>query len=104
VIAILPFIYLWCATQEYRGDLLLLASVLIVGTDATIFALRLSTYHVVQLVLAAIVPCLTIATVYLSVSSEGGIASVGKAFSEKSIKVDSVYVFLRGIRDKVAEG
>lgn len=64
MIAILPFIYLWRALRETDCDLLLLTTVLIVGTDVAIFALRLSTNHILQLILAAIMPCLTIALVY----------------------------------------
>lgn len=64
VIAILPFIYLWCMSREHRKGLLLLALFLVAGSDITVFALRLAGNHLVQLAFASIMPFLTIALVY----------------------------------------
>ena len=69
--ALLPFLYLWCKKREGGGNLLLTATVLIVGTNVTGYGLLLSKHsHAMQLVLAAIVPCVTIALVFFEVSRE----------------------------------
>jgi Glycosyltransferase family 87 len=70
VIALLPFLYLWCKEREGGVDWLLTATVLIVGTNVTGYGLLLSHSHAMQLVLAAIVPCMTIALVFFEVSRE----------------------------------
>jgi Glycosyltransferase family 87 len=68
VIALLPFLYLWCCERESGRDYLFLATVLAVGTSVTAFPLPLIVHnHAAQLVLAGIVPCLTIALVYYRV-------------------------------------
>lgn len=89
-IALLPFIYLWCRMEESNRDFLLLALVLIVGTNITGFALPLATNHLAQLILAAIVPCLTIALVYFRVPSEEPDVSVNETPSRESIRLGSV--------------
>jgi Gpi18-like mannosyltransferase len=71
VIALLPFLYLWCRERASGRDYLLLATVLAVGTSVTAFPLPLLVHnHAGQLVLAGIVPCLTIALVYFRVSGK----------------------------------
>jgi Glycosyltransferase family 87 len=71
VIALLPFLYLWCRERESDRDHLLLATVLAVGTCVTAFPLPLIVHnHAAQLVIAAVVPCLMIALVYSRVSGE----------------------------------
>lgn len=71
VIALLPFLYLWCREQVHGRDYLLLATVLVVGTNVTCIALPLSHNHrAAQLVLAGIVPCLTLALVYFRASGK----------------------------------
>jgi hypothetical protein len=71
VIALFPFLYLWCREKEADRDYLLLATVLAVGTSMTAFPLPLLVHsHTVQLVLAGIVPLLTLALVYFRVSGE----------------------------------
>ena len=78
VIGLLPFLYLWCRVRESGTDILLLATVLVVGTNITVFPLPLFVEnHAIQLVLAGVVPCLTLALVYRRVSGkrlvEGGL-------------------------------
>lgn len=69
VIALLPFLYLWCREREPGTDHLLLATVIAVGTSMTAYPLPLLVHnHPAQLVLAGIVPCLTLALVYFRVS------------------------------------
>jgi hypothetical protein len=69
VIALLPFLFLWSTEREGGGDWLLTATVLVVGTNVTGYGLLLSVHsHAMQLVLAAIVPCVTIALVFFEVS------------------------------------
>jgi len=75
VIAILPFLYLWCRMRGSGRDILLLAFLLVVGTNVTVFALRLSTNHPVQLVIAAVVPCLTVALIYFRAALEDSVSS-----------------------------
>jgi Glycosyltransferase family 87 len=71
VIALLPFLYLWCREREPGTDHLLLATVLAVGTCVTAFPLPLIVHnHAAQLVIAAVVPCSMIALVYSRVSGE----------------------------------
>lgn len=62
--ALLCFIYLWCRMPE-KGDRTLFALFLAVGTNLVGFSLLLTGNHVTQLLLAAIVPGLTVALVYL---------------------------------------
>ena len=64
VIALLPFLYLWCRLGESSRDYLLLAMVLVVGTTLFAFVLPVIFSHA-SLVLGAIVPCLTVAFVYV---------------------------------------
>jgi hypothetical protein len=71
VIALLPFLYLWCKERAGGRDWLLLATVLVVGTNVAGYGLLLSTKsRAMQLVLAAIVPCLTIALVFFEILRE----------------------------------
>jgi Glycosyltransferase family 87 len=71
VMALLPLLYLWCREREPDRDNLLLATVLAVGTSVTAFPLPLIVHnHATQLLIAGIVPCLTIALVYSRVSGE----------------------------------
>jgi hypothetical protein len=69
-IALLPFLYFWCKMPD-RGDPLLLALFLVVGTNLMGFGPLLTANHAVQLILAAIVPGLTIAGVYQCLSPRG---------------------------------
>jgi hypothetical protein len=79
VIALLPFLYLWSHGRKTSRDWLLLMTVLVVGTNVTGYGLLLSMHsHAMQLVLAGIVPCLTLALVYFEVSRE--------SFAEGSLK------------------
>lgn len=71
VMALLPLLYLWCRVRERGKDILLLATVLVVGTNVTVFPLPLFIHnHAIELVLSAIVPCLTLALVFFRVSGE----------------------------------
>jgi hypothetical protein len=71
VIGLLPFLYLWCKEREPGTDILLLATVLVVGTNITVFPLPLFVEnHAIQLVLSGVVPCLTLALVYSRVSGK----------------------------------
>jgi hypothetical protein len=72
VIALLPFVYLWCRLGESSRDYLLLAMVLVVGTTLFAFVLPVIFSHA-TLVLGVIVPCLTVAFVYVE--------SSGRAFA-----------------------
>ena len=80
MIGLLPFLYLWCKARESGTDILLLAAlVLVVGTNFTGYALPLFVEnHVEQLVLASVVPFLTLALVYFRIP-EGD-------FGERSFK------------------
>jgi hypothetical protein len=69
VIALLPFLYLWCRLGEPRRDYLLLAMVLVVGTTFVVFLMPFL-FHSAVLVVQAIVPCLTVAFVYFEASGE----------------------------------
>jgi hypothetical protein len=69
-IAILPFIYLWGDRAETRPGLLLSVVVLVVGTNFAGFATILSSHSFWQLIFAGIVPCLTLALVWVSVSDK----------------------------------
>jgi hypothetical protein len=62
-IALLPFLYLWGKTLK-KGDAVLIALFLIVGTNIVGYSLLLTKNHTAQLMLAAIVPCLTLTLVY----------------------------------------
>jgi hypothetical protein len=87
VIALLPFIYLWCTKRRESGpDLLLLTSVLVVGTNVAGFGVQLSSNHEAQLIFAAIVPLLTLVLAYFKVSQEGPAGSVSGNPSRKSVK------------------
>ena len=87
-IALLPFIYLWCTMRRESGtDLLLLASVLVVGTNVAGFGVQLSGNHVAQLTFAAIVPLLTLALAYFKVSQDGPADSVSGPTSRESIRL-----------------
>lgn len=66
-IALLPFLYLWNIMAK-RRDCALLALFLVVGTNAVGYFLILTENHVAQLILAAIVPGLTITLVYLKLA------------------------------------
>jgi hypothetical protein len=88
VIALLPFIYLWCTKRRESGpDLLLLTSVLVVGTNVAGFGVQLSSNHEAQLIFAAIVPLLTLALAYFKVSQEGPAGSVSGNPSRKSVRL-----------------
>ena len=88
MIALLPFIYLWCTMRRESGtDLLLLTSVLVVGTNAAGFGVQLSGNHVAQLIFAAIVPLLTLALAYFKVSQDGPTDSVSAAPSRESMSL-----------------
>jgi hypothetical protein len=69
-IALLPFLYLWGVEREPGRNWLLLATVLIIGTNVVGYALPLSSGIGARLVLAGVVPCLTIALAYASISRE----------------------------------
>ena len=69
-IALLPFLFLWSVTRKPSRDSLLLATVLVVGTNLVGFAVQLASNPAIQLVLAGVVPSLTLATVYFGVSEE----------------------------------
>jgi hypothetical protein len=62
-IALLPFLYLW-GTIPKKADGVMIALFLIVGTNIVGYALLLTENHMAQLMLAAIVPCLTLTLVY----------------------------------------
>jgi alpha-1,2-mannosyltransferase len=62
-IALLPFLYLWCTIPK-KGDAALIALFVIVGTNIVGYSLLLTENHMAQLMLAAIVPCLTLMLVY----------------------------------------
>jgi hypothetical protein len=66
-IALLPFLYLWC-TMPRQGDRILLALFLVVGTNIVGYSLLLVENHAAQLILAAIVPSLTIMLVYFKLA------------------------------------
>jgi hypothetical protein len=62
-IALLPFLYLWCTIpKKAAGPLISLFAV--VGTNIVGYSLLLTENHMAQLMLAAIVPCLTLTLVY----------------------------------------
>ena len=63
-LALLPFLYLWC-TMPGKGDRTLLTLFIVVGTNVVGYCLLLAENHAAQMILSAIVPCLTIALVYL---------------------------------------
>jgi hypothetical protein len=67
VIALFSFLCLWRRAEPGK-DYLLAATVLAVGTNITVFPLPLLiSNHAIQLVLAGVVPCLTLALVYFRV-------------------------------------
>jgi hypothetical protein len=66
-IALLPFLYLWCNMPE-KGNRMLLVLFIAVGTNVVgIFRIPV-TNHIVQLILAAIIPGLTIALAYVALA------------------------------------
>ena len=69
VIALLPFLYLW---GRGKKDYLLLATVLVVGTNFTVFPLPiLFKGGAWALMMAGVIPCLTLALVWFRIGSEG---------------------------------
>jgi hypothetical protein len=72
-IALLPFLYLW-STMPMKRVRTLLALVLVVGTNIVGYFLLLAQNHVAQLILAAIVPGLTLLLVYLTLARTKTIA------------------------------
>jgi hypothetical protein len=64
-IALLPFLYLWCTTPNQRARTLLVL-LLLVGTNILGYSLLLTENHLAQLILAAIVPGLTLTLVYFA--------------------------------------
>lgn len=68
-IGLLPFIYLWCKMPD-KGNRMLLALFLAVGTNVVGIVRILAVNHAAQLILAAIVPGLTIALAYRSLAPE----------------------------------
>jgi hypothetical protein len=67
-IALLPFAYLWCKARD-RGARTLTILFLLVGTNIVGYSLLLTENHMAQLILAAVVPGLTLMLVYLSLGS-----------------------------------
>lgn len=67
-IALLPFLYLWCKARD-RGVRTLTILFLLVGTNIVGYSLLLTENHMAQLILAAVVPGLTLTLVYLSLGS-----------------------------------
>jgi hypothetical protein len=68
VIALVPLIFLWARLRETSRDSLLVITSVVVGTNLVGFALMLSRIHVLQIMLAGVVPCLTLALVCRGVS------------------------------------
>jgi alpha-1,2-mannosyltransferase len=66
-IALLPFLYLWCTLPMKRARTLL-ALFLLVATNVVGYSLLLTQNHRLQLILAAIVPGLTLLLVYLTLA------------------------------------
>ena len=64
-LGLLPFVYLWCKMPD-KGSRTLLALFIVVATDIVRFIRYPVTNHVVQLILAAIIPGLTITVAYLA--------------------------------------
>jgi alpha-1,2-mannosyltransferase len=64
-IALLPFLYLWCEARD-KGVRTLTILFLLVGTNIVGYSLLLTENHLAQLMLAAIVPGLTLTLVYLA--------------------------------------
>jgi hypothetical protein len=67
-IALLPFLYLWCKAWD-KGVRTLTVLFLLVGTNIVGYSLLLTENHMAQLILAAVVPGLTLMLVYLSLGS-----------------------------------
>jgi hypothetical protein len=67
-IALLPFLYLWCKARD-KGARTLTILFLLVGTNIVGYSLLLTENHMAQLILAAVVPGLTLMLVYLSLRS-----------------------------------
>jgi hypothetical protein len=73
VMALLPFFYLWGRDREVRKDYLLLATVLAVGTNITVFPLpMLFKGQIGQLMMAGMIPCLTLALVWFRAGGNSG--------------------------------
>lgn len=73
VMALLPFFYLWGREREVRKDYLLLATVLAVGTNITVFPLpMLFKGQIGQLMMAGVIPCLTLALVWFRAGGNRG--------------------------------
>jgi hypothetical protein len=66
-LAIVPLLYLWCKMPQ-RGDKLLAAFVLLVGSNFVGFFELLTTNHAAQIVLSAIEPGMTLALVWHQLS------------------------------------
>ncbi len=66
-IALLPFLYLWCNTPE-KGNRTLIALFIAVGTNVVGMFQVPERNHIVQLILAAIVPGLMIAVAYMTLA------------------------------------
>ena len=69
MIALLPFLYLWCRLKESEKDKLLLATFLTVGTTVVLFILPFSLERV-RLLVVGIVPCLTVCLVWFRIVGE----------------------------------
>ena len=77
VVALLPFLYLWGRAEGGRRDYLFVASVLAVGSNLTGLAIPFfRDLPVAQLVLAGIIPCLTVALVWFRVGERPGVAAI----------------------------
>lgn len=70
-IALLPFLYLWCTTPKKNARTLLVLS-LLVGTNIVGYSLLLAENHLAQLILAAIIPGLTLTLVYFALAPVQG--------------------------------
>jgi hypothetical protein len=67
MVGLLPFLYLWCKMPD-KGRRMLLALFIAVATDIVGIVQFSVTNHIAQLILAAIIPCLTIAVAYLALA------------------------------------
>jgi len=63
LIALLPFVYLWCRVPQ-KGNRVLLLLFIAIGSNVIGYALLIAVDPALQLILAGIVPCLMIAVVY----------------------------------------
>jgi hypothetical protein len=69
-VALLPFIYLWCTLEDSRGTAVLVALILVVGANLAGLGLLSSSNHVVQLILASLVPSLTLVLLYFGIPAQ----------------------------------